>query len=228
MLLFFAYGLWHAVPDERAAAALARGEKALRRGEYGATVRDLNRVLKMVPNSAEARQGLACAYYLTGNRSVAVMELTKGLEVGVFAEQLGRCGHGLRLDDVFFAAKVGLSEAFAVPRVAGAEEFEAELISQPTGTTPEEPGRMLLGACLALRAHLLGAAWEYAGSALETDALNADDRARFFACFDHKMQRRAGCATRPSIEKCVMTDAARRAYFENIRLVDAPFWYEPA
>jgi tetratricopeptide (TPR) repeat protein len=226
MMLLLIYGLWQAVPDRRAVDALAQGKRSLKRGEYQATVRDLNAVLELVPNSAEARQGLACAYYLTGKRSVAILELTKGLEAGVFAERLGSCGHGLRLDDVFFAAKLGLSDAFAVPRVAGAQEFEEELTDEPSGTTLEEPGRMLLGACLALREHLLGAAWEYAGSALETGNVDRGDRATFFACLDPAARRRAGCARRPSIGTCVMTSAARRAYFNNIRLVDAAFWHE--
>lgn len=228
MLLLLAFGICQAIPNERAANALARGEKSLRRGDYKAAVRSFNSVLKLVPKSAEARQGLACSYYLTGRRSVALMELTKGLEAGVFAERLGRCGHGLHLGDAFFVAKLGLSDAFAVPRVVGGREFEEGLTEEPSRTSDEEPGRMLLGACLALRAHLLGAAWEFAGSALATDTLDSEARARFFTCFGPRLRHRAGCARQPSIGACVMTPAARRAYFEDIRLVDAPFWHKPA
>jgi hypothetical protein len=222
MALLLVYGLLQAVPSREAVRALAHGRESLRHGDYASAERDFNTVLSLVPNSAEARQGLACAFYLTGVRSAAALELTKGLEAGVFAELLGRCGHGLRLDDVFFAAKLGLSEVFAVPRIAGARRFEDALLEEPTGTAVEEPDRLLLGACLAQRAGLAGAAWDYAGSALETGAIDGPDRARFFTCFGPWEQRRAGCARLPSIRACVMTPTARRTYFRDIHLVDAP------
>jgi hypothetical protein len=79
---------------------------------------------------------------------------------------------------------------------------------------------MLLGACLAQRAGLAGAAWDYAGNALETDAVDNSDRARFFSCFGPRERRRAGCAGAPSLRSCVLTPAARGAYFRDFRLVD--------
>jgi hypothetical protein len=220
LALLLMYGLWQALPNKRAVLTLAHAREWLMHGQYALAERDFNTVLSLVPDSAEARQGLACAYYLTGMRSTAAMELTKGLEAGVFAEQLGLCGHSLRLGNVFFAAKLGLAEAFAVPRAAGASKFEDMLVAEPSGTATTEPDRMLIGACLAQRAGLAGVAWEYAGSALETGAINGYDRSVFLACFGPRDQRHVGCAQRPSIEACVMTPAARTAYFNDVHLVD--------
>jgi hypothetical protein len=222
MALLLVYGLWQAVPDRRAVTMLERARKSLERGDYAKAEESFRKVSSIVPNSAAARQGSACALYLTGKRSAATLALTEGLEVGVFAERLGNCGHGLDLGEVFFAAKVGLSDAFAVPRVAGAKMFEEALLDEPPGQTDEEPGRMLLGACLAQRAGFAGAAWAYAGSALETGAIDAADRAQFLACFGPREQRRAGCADNPNIEACVMTPIARRAYFRDHHLVHDP------
>jgi hypothetical protein len=219
MALLLVYGLWQAVPDRKAALALRRGEEALKRSNYALAEKSYNTVLSLVPNSTVARLGLACAFYHSGERSAATIELTKALKAGAFAERLGRCGHGLELSDVFFVAKLGLSDAFAVPRVADARSFESALMEEPTGTTEEEPDRMLLGACLAQRAGLAGAAWDYAGNALET-GIDDSDRARFLSCFGPRERRRAGCAGAPSIHSCVLTPAARSAYFRDVRLVD--------
>jgi len=221
MVLLLVYGLGQSFPDKRAVLDLRQGRAALGDGNYVLARKSYNTVLTLVPNSAVARQGLACAFYLEGMRSAAALELTKGLEVGVFAERLGDCSHGLNLDDVFFAAKLGLSDAFAAPKVAAARRFEEVLLEEPTGTTGEEPGRMLLGACLAHRAGLLGATWYYAGNALETGAIDASDRARFFACVGPQERRRSGCAPRQTIRACVMTPAAHAAYFRDSRLTSA-------
>jgi hypothetical protein len=220
MALLLVYGLWQAVPDRRAVGALKSGEESLKRGDYAKAEKSYNTVLSLVPNSTVARLGLACAFYHSGERSAATIELTKALKAGAFAEKLGDCGHGLDLSGVFFVAKLGLSDAFAVPRVAGAQRFERALMEEPTGATEEEPDRMLLGACLAQRAGLAGAAWDYAGNALETDAVDASDRARFLSCFGLRERRRAGCAGSPSVRNCVLTPAARSAYFRDVRLVD--------
>lgn len=222
MALLFIYGVWHAVPNRRAVRLLEQGGNSLRRGEYGAARNNYNAVLRLVPNSAVARQGLACAFYLSGMRSTAALELTKGLEAGVFAERLGHCGHGLNLEDVFFAAKLGVSDAFAAPKVAGARRFEEALMEEPSGAKAEEPDRMLLGACLAERARLAGLAWDYAGNALDTNEVDDADRARFLACFGPPQQRRAGCALNPGVRACVLTPIARRAYFRDSRLANAP------
>lgn len=220
MALLLAYGLWQSVPDRRAVSVLTRGGDSLERGDYALAKQSYHTALRLVPNSAVAHQGLACALYLTGMRSAATLVLTKGLEAGVFANRLGPCGSGLSLDDAFFAAKLGLDEALAVPKVAGARVFEEALLEAPTGTTAEEPDRMLLSACLAQRAGFSGAAWAYAGSALQSDAVDDSDRARFFACFDLRQRRRAGCASNPSIRACVMTPSARRAYFRDHHLAN--------
>jgi tetratricopeptide (TPR) repeat protein len=220
MALLLIYGLWQGIPDRNAVFALRRGEEALKRSNYAQAEKSYNAVLSLVPNSTVARLGLACAFYRSGERSAATIELTKALEAGAFAERLGRCGHGLQLSDVFFVAKLGLSDAFAVPRVADAKRFETALMEEPTGTTEEESDRMLLGACLAQRAGLAGAAWDYAGNALETGAVDDSDRARFFSCFGPQERRRAGCAGTPSLRACVLTPAARSAYFRDVRLVD--------
>jgi hypothetical protein len=219
MALLLICGLWQGVPDRKAVFALRRGEEALKRSNYAQAEQSYNAVLSLVPNSTVARLGLACAFYRSGERSAATIELTEALEVGAFAERLGACGHGLQLSEAFFVAKLGLSDAFAVPRVAGARRFEAALTAEPTGTTEEEPDRMLLGACLAQRAGLAGAAWDYAGNALETGAVDDSDRARFFACFGPRERRRAGCSEAPSLRACVLTPAARSAYFRDVRLV---------
>jgi hypothetical protein len=224
MALLLVYGLWQAVPDRRAVRAVGRGRESLKHGDYALAEQSYNTALSLVPNSAVARLGLACAFYHSGRRSAATIELTKALEAGAFAERLGDCGHGLVLGDVFFAAKLGLSDAFAVPKVAGARRFERALLEEPTQTTAEEPDRMLLGACLALRAGFAGAAWDYAGNALETDAVDDSGRARFLDCFGPREQRRVGCAGAPSVRRCVMTPAAREAYFRDVRLVDASSW----
>ncbi len=220
MALLLVYGLWRAVPDRQAVLALRRGEEALKHSDYAQAEKSYDIVLSLVPNSTVARLGLACAFYHSGERSAATIELTKALKAGAFAERLGRCGHGLDLSGVFFVAKLGLSDAFAVPRVAGARRFERALMEEPTRTTEEEPDRMLLGACLAQRAGLAGAAWNYAGNALETDAVDDSDRARFLSCFGPRERRRAGCAGAPSLRSCVLTPAARSAYFRDVRLVD--------
>lgn len=219
MTLLLFYGLWQAVPDQRAALVLKRGKDSLKRGDYAQAEKSYKAVLSRVPNSTVARLGLACAFYHSGQRSAATIELTKALEVGAFAERLGSCGHGLDLSDVFFVAKLGLSDAFAVPRVTGARRFERTLMEEPTRTTEEEPDRMLLGACLAQRAGLAGAAWNYAGNALETDMVDKVDRARFFSCFGPRERHRAGCAGSPSLRSCVLTPGARSAYFRDVRLV---------
>ena len=224
MMLLLAYGISHAVPGKRAVLAMGHGGEALERGEYALAERSYNAALRLVPRSAGARLGLACAFYLTGRRSAAAIELTKALEAGAFAERLGNCGHGLDLRDAFFVAKLGLSDAFAVPKVRGARRFERALTAEPARTTAEEPGRMLLGACLAQRAGLAGAAWDYGGNALERHGLSDSDRVRFLACFGPAARRRAGCATVPSIRRCLMTPAARAAYFRDVHLVDAPTW----
>jgi hypothetical protein len=220
MALLLIYGLWQGIPDRKAVLTLKRGEEALKRSNYAKAERSYNTVLSLVPNSTVALLGLACAFYRSGERSAATIELTKALEAGAFAERLGRCGHGLQLSDVFFVAKLGLSDAFAVPRVAHARRFETALMEEPSETTEEEPDRMLLGACLAQRAGLAGAAWDYAGNALETGAVDDSDRARFFSCFGPRERRRAGCAGAPSLRACVLTPAARSAYFRDVRLVD--------
>jgi len=220
MALLLVYGLWQAIPDREAVLALRHGEEALKRSNYARAEKSYNAVLSLVPNSTVARLGLACAFYRSGERSAATIELTKALKAGAFAERLGRCGHGLDLSDVFFVAKLGLSDAFAVPRVAGAQRFEDALMEEPTRTTDEEPDRMLLGACLAQRAGLAGAAWDYAGNALETDAVDNSDRARFFSCFGSRERHLAGCARAPSLRSCVLTPAARSAYFRDVHLVD--------
>jgi hypothetical protein len=219
MTLLLFYGLWQAIPDQRAALVLKRGTDSLKRADYVQAEKSYKVVLSRVPNSTVARLGLACAFYHSGQRSAATIELTKALEAGAFAERLGSCGHGLDLSDVFFVAKLGLSDAFAVPRVTGARRFERALMEEPTRTTEEEPDRMLLGACLAQRAGLAGAAWNYAGNALETDMVDNADRARFFSCFGPRERRRAGCAGSPSLRSCVLTPAARSAYFRDVRLV---------
>ena len=220
MALLLFYGLWQAVPERQVVLALRHGEDSLKRGDYAQAEKSYDIVLSLVPNSTVARLGLTCAFYHSGERSAATIELTKALKAGAFAERLGSCGHGLGLDDVFFVAKLGLSDAFAVPRVPGARRFERALMEEPTRTTEEEPDRMLLGACLAQRAGLAGAAWNYAGNALETDAVDDSDRARFFSCFGPGERRRAGCARSPSVRNCVLTPAARSAYFRDVRLVD--------
>jgi tetratricopeptide (TPR) repeat protein len=220
MALLLVYGLWQAIPERRAVLALRRGEEALKRSDYAQAEKSYNAVLSLVPNSTVARLGLACAFYHSGQRSAATIELTKALKAGAFAERLGRCGHGLDLSDVFFVAKLGLSDAFAVPRIAGARRFERALMEEPTRTTEEEPDRMLLGACLAQRAGFAGAAWDYAGNALATDAVDDSDRARFLSCFGARERHRAGCARSPSVRSCVLTPAARSAYFRDVRLVD--------
>jgi hypothetical protein len=220
MALLLVYGLWQGIPDKKAVFALRRGEEALKRSDYALAEKSYDTVLSLVPNSTVARLGLACAFLRSGQRSAATIELTKALAVGAFAERLGRCGHGLQLSDVFFVAKLGLSDAFAVPRVAGAERFEAALMAEPAGTTEEEPDRMLLGACLARRAGLAGAAWNYAGNALETGAVDDSDRARFLSCFGPRERHRAGCSETPSLRNCVLTPAARSAYLRDVRLID--------
>ncbi len=220
MALLLVYGLWQGIPDRKAVVALRSGEEALKQSDYSQAEKRYDTVLSLVPNSTVARLGLACVFYRSGERSAATIELTKALEAGAFAERLGDCGHGLQLSDVFFVAKLGLSDAFAVPRVADAGRFETALMEEPTGTTEEEPDRMLLGACLARRADLSGAAWDYAGNALETGAVDDSDRVRFFSCFGPGERRRAGCAEAPSLRSCVLTAAARSAYFRDVGLVD--------
>ncbi len=221
--VLYIYGLWHSIPDRRAAEEIVRGKESLGDGHYGRAIESYDAVLEAVPDSALARIGLTCAFYLKGMRSTAALELTKGLQVGVFAGRLGNCSHGLDLDDVFLVAKLGASDAFAVPRARGGGRFEEALLSEPADDTgDDEPERFLLAACLAERAGLLGAAWNYAADALETRDIDAPERASFFSCLDPRIRRRPGCSGPTSIRACVMTPAAARSYFRASRLANAP------
>jgi hypothetical protein len=222
MVALLIYGLGHSVPDRRAVRALQQGKESLADGHYVSATVHYDAALRMVPDSALARLGLACAFYLRGMRATAALELTKGLEAGAFAERLGHCSHGLDLDHFFFTAKLGLSDAFAAPKVAGAWSFEQALLSEPSGTTGDKPRRLLVGACLAMRAGIPGIAWLYASDAVEAGALDSSDRSSFFACFDQKAREQAGCGPHPSIRACVMTTAADLAYLQASRLANPP------
>jgi hypothetical protein len=220
MAILFAYALWQAVPDREAVALEQRGAEALVTANYGEAENDFVAVLRREPASTDARLGLACSYYLTGKRSAATLELTLGLKAGLVPGHIGQCGHGLHFDEVFLAAKLGLNESFAVPRVKEAGQFEEALDGEPVGTSTEEPQRMLTGSCLAFRAGLDGAAWIYAASAVETHRVEKDDERQFFSCLGTQLLERLHCARRPSLRWCVLTDRARAAY-----LRDRPYLY---
>lgn len=223
MAILFAYALWQAVPDREAVALEKQGAEALKEANYGDAENDFAAVLRREPASTDARLGLACSFYLTGKRSAATLELTLGLEAGLVPGHIGQCGHGLYFDEVFLAAKLGLNESFAVPRVKEAGQLEKALNGEPTGTSPEEPRRMLTGSCLAFRAGLDGAAWFYAASAVETHNVEREDERQFFSCLGAQLPGRLHCARQPSLRSCVLTGRARAAY-----LRDRPYLYPSA
>jgi hypothetical protein len=211
MLLLFAYGLWNAIPNRATVELENEGVRAFKAGEYRTAERTFVAVLQREPRSVHARFGLACAFFLTDQRSRAALELTMALEIGLPLDLIGDCGHHLSLDRRFLTAKVGLTDAFAAPRVTGAQRYEQMLTSEPSLSAGDEADRLLIGSCLSFRAKLDGAGWYYAANAAERSELGERSERLFLDCVGADALRRLDCDSGPALD-CVLSDRIRQAY----------------
>lgn len=214
MALLFIFALWSAIPDRKAVALEKSATEALQAGEYHRAEVDFARVLGLNPKSTHARLGLACAYFLTGHRSRVMLELTMAFEIGL-PPGPWECGHRVDLSHSFFSAKLGLYDAFAVPRVEGAGRYERMLTDQPTVTSADDSQRLLMGACLAFRSHLDGAGWYYAANAAERTPIDGTLEDLFFGCAGRAVLRHLRCHAGLRLHECVLTDRVRAAYLRD-------------
>jgi len=215
MVILLGLGIRGAIPDRTAVRLERQGLRALKAGDYPIATRRLAAVLDAEPKSAHAYFALACISFLTGHRSRAAMELTDALENGLPLGPIGDCGSGLRLDRRFFAAKLGLTTAFAVPRgVPDGDAYERMLSAEPPGTDGDDVNRFLTGSCLAFRSGLEGLGWFYAASAEEIATVGPRAERRFLECLDARTLARLRCSARPGIS-CLLSDRIRRSYVEE-------------
>jgi hypothetical protein len=221
MLVLFGYGLWEAVPDRAAVRLEKEGAQALREADYNSATTDLAAVLRREPRSMQARFGLACVYYLTGHRSRATLELTLAMRDGLPLGVLNDCGHNLRFDRIFLTAKLGISEAFAVPLVHGGHRYEAMLTSEPELTNDDEAARLLVGSCLSFRAASDGAGWYYAANAFDLVPIGGGPERLFLNCLGTATVRRLHCAGKAPV-RCLLSSRTRQSYLE-----DRPHLYRP-
>jgi hypothetical protein len=204
-----------AIPNPQAVALERAGIKALESSDYMSAEEDFLGVLRREPAATDPRWGLACAFASMGHYSPAALELTKGLENGLVPGFISSCPHGPVLERLFLVAKLGPADAFAVPRVTGAERYERRLTSEPPGGTRNEALRLLVGSCLAYRAALDGLGWYFAANAVETRSVDASLIQMFLACVGRNVLRHLGCAQHPSFARCVINDRARAAYLAD-------------
>jgi hypothetical protein len=160
-------GIVEAIPSRDAVTLLNRGKAELDVSHYRRAERYFAAVLSEEPNATYARVGLACVFMREGHGSRALLELTLAVERGLFPYALGDCGDGYELDRHYFAARYGALGAFMAPRVSSGEEIEKALSGTPSESEDEEARRFLLGACLAFRAGLDAAGWDYAANGAE-------------------------------------------------------------
>ena len=209
--MLFVYALISMVPNRVAVRFEKQGKTALLAGRYRVAERDFNAVLSREPRSTDAHFGLACAYFLTGLRGVAVLELDLALARGLVLSRSGSCGHELVFSKGLFAAKFGLTDSFVAPR--GALAYQRQLESIPADTATDTADRLLVGACLAFRARLDDVGWYYAANAHDQGRITNAARGAFFACLDPATRSRLHC--RSSLTACVFTDSNRAAYLND-------------
>jgi hypothetical protein len=214
MLALLGYGLWAAVPNREAVEFERAGVRKLKAGNYLAAEEDFVAVLHREPKSMHARLGLACGSFLTGHRSRAALELTLALENGLPLAVNGDCSHNLHLDRIFFVAKFGLTDSFAVPRVAGAASYEQMLTSEPELTDADEAARLLVGSCLSFRAELDGAGWYYAANAATTGPIGPGGERHFLRCLGDETLKRLHCDRSPAMD-CLLSARVRKAYLND-------------
>lgn len=216
MASLFLYGLVSAIPNRTAVSLENQGKNALLSGRYAAAERAFNGVLEYEPRSTHARFGLACAYFLTGSDGLAVLELDLAFKQGLVLRRAGGCSHELVFNDRLFTAKFGLTDSFAAPR--GAPLYQAALEAVPTDTPEDTAERLLIGSCLAFRAHLDDVGWYYAANAHDLGRITPTATRNFFQCLQPATRARLGCGN--SLSECIFTDHVRAAY-----LRDRPYLY---
>jgi hypothetical protein len=215
LLVLLAYAIWDAVPNRTAVTLDVSGGRAMFAGRYSTAEHDFIKVLELEPRSLNARAGLACVYLLTGHKSRATLELTRGIEAGLAPGRLGHCGHGVTLDDVFISAKLGLFEAFAVPRGVAPKRYERALLRETTDSPGEESERLLIASCLAFRAGSDGAGWYYAASAHDGAGITPAGARSFYRCAGERVLRHLDCSGQTSFTACVLTPRLQRAYLDD-------------
>jgi hypothetical protein len=220
MALLFLYALLAAVPEEAAVTSEQAGERLLRAGHYEQAAPVFARVLREAPSSLDARAGLACAYLLSGHGARATLELTMGLERGMSPGHLGDCAGHSNLDGEFLVAKLGLTQAFAVPRIAGARSMEAQLTAEPSLSSADDSRRLLIGACLAYRAGFAGAGWYYAANAVDRGGVRRAEAAMFLDCAHGRILAASGCRSSKALSACLGSETLRATY-----LADRPYLY---
>jgi hypothetical protein len=218
MALLFLYSLAAMVPNRTAVRLFNAGRAALLAGHYATAERDFAGTLRRESRSTHARLGLACAFFLTGHRSRALLELTMAVQHGLNIARVGECGHGFDFDRSVFTAKFGLTNSFAVPRTS--PSYQRELTSLPNDTPTDDARRLLLGSCLAFRARLDGAGWYYAANAHDLGRIIPSSERDFFACLGSTTRTRLGCQLHPRLGDCIFTVLRRDAF-----LRDRPYLY---
>jgi hypothetical protein len=210
-------GLVGAVPSHGAVTLLDRGKAELDASHYRRAERLFAAVLPIEANSLYARVGLACAFISEGHGSRAVLELTLALERGLFSSTLGTCGDGVALEDRYFAARYGSVGTFMAPRVPSGRRVEAALLAPPVESEDDEARRFLLGACLAFRAGLDAAGWDYAANGAEL-GIPAESIGLLPHCLGRAVLARLHCPSEGSAERpeapvgCILNGSAGAAY----------------
>ena len=210
-------GIVEAIPSRDAVTLLDRGKAELDASHYRGAERLFAEVLPKETNSLYARVGLACAFMQGGHGSRAVLELTLALERGLFPSALGTCGNDVPLDDRYFAARYGAVGTFMAPRVPSAGEVEAALLSAPSESEDDEARRWLLGSCLAFRAGLDAAGWDYAANGAEL-GLPAANIGLLPRCLGHAVLAHLHCPSEGPSDlpeapvSCILNGSAAAAY----------------
>lgn len=214
--VLFVYALVSSIPNRTAVRLEGRGKTYLLAGRYVPAEHDFAGVLRHEPLSTDARFGLACAFFLTGHRGRALLELNLALKNGLVLDRAGSCGHRLVFSLGLFVAKFGLTDSFVAPK--GAPGYQHQLESVPADNRTDTAHRLLMGACLAFRARLDGVGWYYAANAHDQGQITDASVRDFFRCLGSKTLARLGC--RRSLNSCVFNGRNLAAY-----LKDRPYLY---
>lgn len=208
------------VPDRKTVSLQRDAMAALHRGAYATADHRFNEVLAREPRAMHARVGLACSFAAQGHRARAVLEVNLALRDGLVLASQSDCPRVRGLSTWLVAAKLSLTDSFAVPRDPSRTKLTAELLTIPRHDPSDRAYRLLIGACLAFRAGMTGLGWYYAANAHDTGDIDRKTIGVLRLCLGARTLTRLGCSRASDLLMCVLDDRQRAAY-----LRDRPYIY---
>lgn len=193
------YSLVTGVPDRTAVRDFERASEAFHAGRSFTARRLYKRVLQREPNATAARLGLACAFWVGGERGAAALELFHGLRAGLPVSSSG-CEPSVDFGREFESLALEEDRVVLLAKVTLPDSAEADALQMLRRGSAS--GRLLAGACAGFRGSFATVGSIYFDNARFFFGPTREEQRLFLTCLGGRRGRWLDCRESDDLDLC--------------------------